>query len=58
MISGDVIGTPDRPNHGGQPGAPDDTWNALLFDGHVEAIYPGTEKHTLYSIMTTGGRTR
>ncbi|MBI5287562.1 MAG: hypothetical protein HY873_01180 [Chloroflexi bacterium] len=56
-IAGDLLGPPDRPNHGGSPGAPDDDWCALFFDGHVETIVPGSAKHTLYVTATTGVRT-
>ncbi|MBI3271186.1 MAG: type II secretion system protein [Planctomycetes bacterium] len=57
MIGGDLIGPPDLPNHSGQPGVPDDDWNILFFDGHVEAVVPDSVKHSLYSTMTTGVRT-
>lgn len=63
MISGDLIGPPDVPNHGREagkygekPGVPEVEWNALFFDGHAETIVPGSEKHTLYAEQTTGVR--
>ncbi|MBI3272330.1 MAG: hypothetical protein HYZ53_25285 [Planctomycetes bacterium] len=57
-IGGDLIGPSDTPNHGGLPGAPTDDWNCLFFDGHVDMVLPGSLKHTLYALMTTGVRTR
>lgn len=59
-IGGDVLqgaaGT--APNHGGTAANnPNDDWNALMFDGHVETVVPFSEKHTVYNFATTGVRT-
>lgn len=58
MIAGDIIGPPDVPNHGGAPGAPNDDWKGLCFDGHVESVVPHSEKAALYALTTAGVRTR
>lgn len=57
MIGGDVVGPPDSPNHGGQPGRPADDWEALGFDGQILTIHPGTKGQSIYAAATTGGRT-
>lgn len=56
-VGGDVIGPPDKPNHGGLPGAPNQPWVCLYVDGRVEQVEPGSSKHTIYAVGTTGGRT-
>ncbi|MBI5369152.1 MAG: hypothetical protein HZA54_19100 [Planctomycetes bacterium] len=56
-VGGDLIGPTDVPNHGGRPGAPNDDWNMMCFDGHVESVVPGSVKHILYVTATAGVRT-
>ncbi|MBI3268141.1 MAG: hypothetical protein HYZ53_03900 [Planctomycetes bacterium] len=56
-IAGDLIGPTDAPNHGGAPGAPDDDWNMLCFDGHVERVLPESTQHAIYAAATVGVRT-
>ncbi|MBI5367772.1 MAG: type II secretion system protein [Planctomycetes bacterium] len=60
-IAGDIVNgnLPNFPNHGGTagtPGFPNDDWNGLFADGHVESIVPGGARHTLYNTSTTGIR--
>lgn len=57
-IGGDLIGPPDAPNHGGVPGAPDDDWWSLRYDGVVDEVAPDSERHAIYAVATTGRRTR
>ncbi|MBI3268331.1 MAG: type II secretion system protein [Planctomycetes bacterium] len=56
-IGGDcAIGAAVVPNHGGLNNTPNDDWNFLAFDGHVEAVVPSGQKHTIYRNGTTGAR--
>lgn len=43
FISGDLLGTPEGPNHGGAPGAPDTMLVALRWDGSVCKLDPKTD---------------
>lgn len=58
LISGDVIGPPDRPNHGGMPGQPSEPVSALTWAGERVLLEPGSERLKLYQRMTTGGLVR
>ncbi|MBI3270706.1 MAG: type II secretion system protein [Planctomycetes bacterium] len=61
-FAGDIVngGPPNFPSHGGVAGfpngVPNDDFNAIYFDGHIDAVVPGSEKHTLYNAFTTGVR--
>lgn len=60
-IAGDLVfsdDSPIQPNHGGQPNAPNDDWNVLCFDGHVEAVVPGSAKAAIYKAATAGERSQ
>ncbi|MBI5369150.1 MAG: hypothetical protein HZA54_19090 [Planctomycetes bacterium] len=56
-VGGDLIGPVATPNHGGEPRAPNDNWNMLCFDGHVEIVAPNSAQHILYATATVGVRT-
>ncbi|MBI5369151.1 MAG: hypothetical protein HZA54_19095 [Planctomycetes bacterium] len=56
-LGGDLIGPSDSPNHGGEPGVPNEIWNLLCFDGHVEIVAPNSAQHILYATATVGVRT-
>ncbi|MBI3268330.1 MAG: type II secretion system protein [Planctomycetes bacterium] len=59
FIGGDIIfgaGANFNCNHGGPSGAPTNSTNTLAFDGHCDAIEPGSNQFLLYTVSTTGLR--